>query len=386
MNGIVAHARLQQVERDQAGKARQVVVGDDRVPRLVERFEERDLGIDAARLRVQAAAREVRQRAARGRAPNPRDGGREKTRSRGCAGISRAVCRRATPRPPIGASCAPRRMTNRTPRGRRGDSSSWSHAAPPATDGDKRRQSHGGQGEADRFRHGAHRKELNLEAATACAQVERIADRGEDGASRRSPCWRWRNSRSRTACSRRDRPRRKRSSSSTGSNLKPKEPSGSSKRESAPRASSLGSARNTPTIGARRRMHAVVEDDRVIHAAVCVGELGGQPDVDGSRSIQVRIGAGGEGIADAEEPEGRSRDDDRPGRRLRHGRVVGQGLRPRPRCKVAVRWQRSSGSGVRSRRRRTRRRPSPPRTRIRSSGCWARLGKGRPSLTSACAA
>ena len=44
-----------------------------------------------------------------------------KTRSRGCAGISRAVCRRATPRPPISASCAPRRMTNRTPRGRRGD-------------------------------------------------------------------------------------------------------------------------------------------------------------------------------------------------------------------------------------------------------------------------
>ena len=38
----------------------------------------------------------------------------------------------------------------------------------------------------------------------------------------------------------------------TGNKRNPNEPSGSSKRESAPKASSVGSARSTPTIGARK--------------------------------------------------------------------------------------------------------------------------------------
>jgi hypothetical protein len=57
----VARARLQQLEREQAGKARQVVVGHHHVPGLDERFEEGVLGIDPARLRDEAAAHEVGQ-------------------------------------------------------------------------------------------------------------------------------------------------------------------------------------------------------------------------------------------------------------------------------------------------------------------------------------
>ena len=59
--GHVARIRLQQLERDQAAEARHVVVGDDDVPGLGERLEEVGLGLDPARMRHDAAARQVRQ-------------------------------------------------------------------------------------------------------------------------------------------------------------------------------------------------------------------------------------------------------------------------------------------------------------------------------------
>ena len=60
MNGISRMLAFRSSSATRPREAGQVVVGDDRVPGLVERFEERAFGIDAARLRVQAAAREVR--------------------------------------------------------------------------------------------------------------------------------------------------------------------------------------------------------------------------------------------------------------------------------------------------------------------------------------
>ena len=47
-------------ERDEPGEAGQVVVRDDRVPRLVERLEECDLRLDPPCLRVHSAAQQVR--------------------------------------------------------------------------------------------------------------------------------------------------------------------------------------------------------------------------------------------------------------------------------------------------------------------------------------
>ena len=50
MNGMSRAAGLEQVQRDQAGEARQVEVGQHHVPVLLERGEEGRLGIDAQRL------------------------------------------------------------------------------------------------------------------------------------------------------------------------------------------------------------------------------------------------------------------------------------------------------------------------------------------------
>ena len=86
--GHARAARLQQVQRHQAREARQVVVGDDRVPLLLERAQELRFGIDAQHLARRCRRARAGPASARGRARSPPGAGR----AGGVRGPARSWC------------------------------------------------------------------------------------------------------------------------------------------------------------------------------------------------------------------------------------------------------------------------------------------------------